>query len=322
MDKNQKILLEYLIKNNFIKKNDIKKLSNNKVNKLVDKIFDDFDDKDKYKANEYILLNTQLKKYDYLMCTEIGRINENENIFNYKNILEWDNEWWNFQKSHTDYKNMKTKYQKKWWKHNFSEYKNLYMNGDWFRWIEKKDWSSKEDKGYMIYGVLEGLHSHISLKISDLIDKRIDKEYPNMFYSNFREPMFKKIKNSKYFTMKKSSYRAGGFEKELKKLQTLKIENFYKIEEIISEKIKPYSSYTFTLWEYHDYKNSEKIWDGVKLMLVGGFEAAENISFKTFLDDFYEKEQPYGIVENLIEEIYSDIEKNIIDKWILKSKNV
>jgi hypothetical protein len=311
-----KSLLKYLIKINKINNITIKKLSEKKILKLIDKKFEKLSEYKKYKSNEYILLQTENKKYDYLYCNEIGRMGKEETIFEYKNVLEWDKKWWEFQKESLEKNANENYFQKKWYEVNFKEYNNLYMQGEWFRWIEKDTFGSKKKR--MIYGILEGLRSHIVIKISEKLDEEIDKLYPNMFYSEFREPLFSKIPNSKYLTMKDSSVRAGGFEKELEELQKRKREEFPLIEEYILERIKPYSNFTFTKWEYPEWKTKEKDFEGNKLMIFGGLKSAENICFKTFLDDFYSMEQPYGIIENLIIDIMEKIKEKYFNKWISK----
>ena len=47
--------------------------------------------------NPYVLKKTGIKKYDYLICTELGE--NGNNLFDYDSIDQWDEENWLFQKS-------------------------------------------------------------------------------------------------------------------------------------------------------------------------------------------------------------------------------
>jgi len=312
----EKYLKKFLLKTNKIKKH------KNYTKEKIDEIFDNLSEYEKYKTNEYILLKTEDKEKDYLYCSEIGRIDKEKTIFDYKNVLEWDKKWWQFQKDSISEENLSGKNQKKWFKTNYKKYNTLYMIGEWFRWIEKEDFDNKSSKGHMVYGTLISLNSYIVTEVSEFIDKKIDKKYPNMFYKKYRKPMFKKIKDSKFSTMEKLKIRAGGYEKELEVLKKLKRKNFYKIEKLILKSIEKYSNYTFTKWTYEEYKKSEKIENGIKNMIFGGKKAAEKINYNTFLDDFYKLEQPFGIVEKLIKKINKKIEKKYLKKWIKKSKKI
>lgn len=307
MTKKQKALKQY-----FIKKGKIKKGEKVSVKKL-DKLFDKLNDKESYKANEYILLQTEQKKYDYIYCSDIGRLSKKDSIFKYKNLLEWDKKWWKFQKKHLG----NTPTDSKWYQINFASYNDLYLQGEWFRWMEQEEYQKKP---HMVYGHLEGLRSYVSIKISEKIEDEIEKLYPHNYYREYKEPMFKKAKKSKLYTMNEMKIRAGGKEEELEKLKKSNRENFPYIEEIVLEKIKPYSGYTFTKWYFPDYKPKEKIYDGMKFMIIGGKKAAKNISFKSFLKDFHELSQPFGLVDNLIEEIWDIVKKDFFNQWVKESK--
>ncbi len=307
MNKRQKALIKYY---------KIKNPSSKKALEKAERLFDKGSDYETYKANEFILLETEKKKYDYLYCNEVGRLGKNESIFDYKNLYVWDKSWWKYQKNSLTGVNTDKKY-RDWYRVNYAKYRSLYMQGDWYRWIEKEQFQKKP---HMVYGSIEGLNNYVKIKIEERLESTIDKIIPNNFYHEYRTPLFIKEKGSKYSTMADTEVRAGGFEKELEQVRKIKRESFHLFEEIIYKEITPFSNYTFTKWEYPDYKTTEKIEDGIKLMIVGGFKAAKKISFKTFLDDFYKLEQPIGLVDNLIEEIYEFVEELFLKKCMQDKK--
>lgn len=303
----QKALIKYLEINNLIKgKSTLKKAK---------KIFDKMSDKEIYKANQYILLSTEKPEFDYLYCSEIGRLDTDETIFDYSNLYEWDKKWWKFQKNSLTELRKDKKYSK-WHNINFKHYDDLYMQGDWFRWMQREEY---KDKPEMVYGLIQGLREYVTLAINEKIDEVINKKYPNMYHREYNTPIFVKEKGSKYSRMAKSEIRAGGFENELDKLNKLKREKFYKIEKLIKKRIKKYSNYTFTKWDFPDYKTDVGIEDGTKILIIGGLEAAKNISFKSLLKDVHNLEQPIGIVDNLIEEIFKEVKEKYLKKWIKNS---
>jgi len=329
MEKKDLDLLKWLLKNKKIslkKYNKIIKYSLKlnkkeylkKLEELIDNLFDyNLNEKEKYEVNKYLLLKNEKKKYDYLYCSEIGRFDFDKNgkrktIFDFKTLYEWDKDWWKFQKKSLISNDINKSYKyKSWYKQNFKKYKNIYADGEWFRWIEKKDFG--KDKNEMIYGSISGLYGYIIREISEFIDKEIDKIYPNFLYKPYNEKTFKKIKGSKYSTMYDFQTRAAGKEKELEKLKENYRNNFYKIEKEIENRIKPFSEYTFTNITY-DY-GKEKVENHMKHMIIGGISAAKKIRFKHFLKDFYEKEQPYGVVENIIKNLKKEIKNKYLKEW-------
>jgi hypothetical protein len=311
MNKKQQLFKKFLIKNKKIKPS--KKITS----ETLDNIFNKLSEKEIYELNKYILKETEEKKYNYLFCNEVGRLDEKkETIFDYKNLYEWDKKWWEFQKaSLIDVKN-ETKY-KKWYEVNYKEYNTLYMQGEWFRWIEEEICCSETNET-MYYGILEGLKSYIVTEITERIDKWINKKIPNQSYKPYQEDLFKETDDGMY-EMAKMEIRAGGKEKQLELLKEIYRENFPEIEEEIIIKIKPYENYTFSIIKYDEFKKEETIENALKYIIIGGLEAAKNISFKSLLKDTYKLEQPYGIVENLIERIWKEVKKKYLKKWLKES---
>jgi len=283
----------------------IKKFPKKHTREKLSEAFDKLTPKQTYKVNTKIQKKEGKKEYDYISCSEYGRLNEEENLFQFKNLLEWDKKWWEYQKKYTDPKNMETESQMEWWDLQFGRYRELYLQGEWFRWIEKTDFGKKE----LIYASVEGLYSYMSGSIQRTLDEKIDKKYPNMLFKPYGENTFTKNEDGKYYTMYDYETRAGGKEKELEKIRKKLREASTKINKLILEEIKPYANMTFTKMKF---SGKEKMENHLKYMIVGGKEAAEGIKFQTFLKDFYGKEQPYGIIKNLKKRILKKIKKEII----------
>ena len=309
MNKKQQLLKNFLIKNKKIKPS--KKITLETLNNIFNKL----SEKEIYELNKYILKETENKEYNYLFCNEIGRLDK-KSIFDYKNLYEWDKEWWKFQKASLIEVKNNEKY-KKWYEVNYKNYNTLYMQSEWFRWIEEEKCCNKTNE-IMYYGILEGLKSYITTEITERIDKWINKKIPNQSYKPYQEDLFKEREDGMY-EMIGMETRAARKEKQLEILKEIYREKFPKIEKKIIKKIKQYENYTFSTIKYDEFKKEETIENALKYIIIGGLEAAKNISFKSLLKDSYKLEQPYGIVENLIENIWKEVKKKYLKKWLKES---
>jgi hypothetical protein len=131
-----------------------------------------------YDFNYEKLLAFGNKKYDYILCTEIGRIEDENEIFNYNNIYEYDYAWWNYQRSFAfkdlekiskyefgaDIEAIEIDVQKQlgFIKRDYFEQFDIYLTGDWFRMI-------KNDK--LLYFNILSLKWHIFYQLEEYIEK-------------------------------------------------------------------------------------------------------------------------------------------------------
>lgn len=293
MNKKDKALLRHLKKTNKIV------LLKNGFN--LAKVFDKLSEKEKYEADKYVLLKTEDKEKDYLYISEWQK--KGGSIFDYETIYDWDKKQWKHHKDSIDEKSLKATFQKKWYKQNFTKYRNLYMLGDFFRWIEESSFGGS--KRELVYGELEGLYNYIKTEVDNKLEDLINKKYPNMMYDEYRKPAF----SSGVFTYE---IRAAGKEKKLKKLNMKKLKKTYLIEKKIEEKIKKLDGYTFVKDIYGYGEDDGKIYERRRCLIVGGIKAAKKIGFDSFLDDFYALQQPYEVIEIVVEQIVKEI-KYIIE---------
>jgi len=131
-----------------------------------------------YNFNYEKLLAFGNADFDYILCTEIGRVEDENEIFCYKNIYEYDYAWWNYQRSFA-FKDLEkiSKYefgvdidmiekdvqkQLQFIKRDYFEEFDIYLTGDWFRLIKDKK---------LIYFNLLSLKWHIFYHLENYIDE-------------------------------------------------------------------------------------------------------------------------------------------------------
>jgi len=54
-------------------------------------------------------------------------------------------------------------------------------------------------------------------------------------------------------------------------------------------------------------------------VLIGGVKAAEKISFRSFFMDLHELKQPFGLIDNKIEEIKIYLQEDVFPKFELQA---
>lgn len=243
-----------------------------------------------YKYNTLMQKLKGKKEFDYFSIIEYGI--SSEDIFEkYKNIKEWDLENYLFQKEHETMVR--------------DEYDSLYLSATLFRAIEKQEFSDNKE---LIYGNLESARSYIFEKIYRKLEKEIQNKYPYIYVQSYKEPTFKKIKGKKLYEMADTELRAGGKEKELSDIKKRLRELYNNIEDDIVFELNKFSGYTFKKYG----KGSR--FDRLDTFIVGGFEAAENISFKTFFNDFYLRLQPIELLKKPTKKILKKYKKILFSK--------
>ena len=262
-----------------LEKKILKKMRSKKKN------FDKLSEKEKYKFNAIRQKLKGKKKYDYFEITEPGH---SKDIFKFDNLKEWDFLNYEFQKKHGTLLR--------------DTYDTLYMPGDWFRALELDSFGKRN----LTYGQLESARSYILSSVIDKLQEVIDSIYPVIYIIPYGEKTFKPTKDKKAYTMTELETRSCGNEKVRDALMTKLISLTEKIEEDIIKRLKPYEGYTFR--KYSEGPRHKML----DIFIIGGFEAAENISFKTFFKDFVERQQPVEYLDKIIDRIFKNYKRELV----------
>jgi len=266
--------------------------------KPTEKAFDKLTKKETYKYNVYRQKFIGKKAYEYFTLNEPGSILNK--IFKFNNIKDWDEDNFHFQeKSRKEAIDEQRKWQKKRGekltkKYKVKNYTSLYMIGNWFRAIEKVEYSQRKS---FLYGQIESASSYVFIEVLEKLEDIINTKYPSILAKPYGTAMFESIPNSKHSKLADYETRAAGKEKELLQAENILRNLHEKIENDVLDRIKPYSGYTF-----RKYSEGSK-YDQLDNFIIGGFEAAKDISFKTFFHDFYKRRQPVEVLDNLIIEL-------------------
>jgi hypothetical protein len=243
--------------------------------------------KDIYKFNELTQKEKGDEEFDYFTINE--PFGSTEKVFEFANIKDFDFDDWKFQKE-----NQTTVSEK---------YENLYLPGHWFRALELNDFGKRR----LTYGQLESANSFCLIQVIEKLEKKLDKKIPFIFAREYGVGMFSPIEGSEYCSMNPSEKRCGGKELEREVLEKRIRELQPDIEKDILLALKDYEGYTFR-------RVSDKpLYDHLDMFLIGGFEAAEKISFKTFFKDFNRLEQPFELLKKTIKLIYKKYKKEIFE---------
>lgn len=176
-------------------------------------------------------------------------------------------------------------------------YDSLYLPEIWFRAIDKKFDFGKEE---LIYGSLISAREYGLNYVFNKLEKDIDKKYPFIYK---RETLEKT--EGGFFSMS-LTVKAGGKEKERKELRDLLFTKRTEIEDEVLKVLEPLSGYTF--------KKYPKGKEGTEFFIIGGFKAAENIFYKSFFDDFYEREESVDLLKKELKKVYKRFKKELIPK--------
>lgn len=246
-------------------------------------------DKDKYLFNKEYLIQTQKPEYDYLVCWEPGRLDENESICNFNNMYEFDYAWWTFQKE----AELDSINQMKKWMENGSEYHtpdkvarainyyeekyneySMYCTGDWIRLIENDT---------CIYGQLISAKWYIYYELEMLLDDLIDKQIPWTFKGDTSNWLDAINANTP-----EDTYEAKGRERELERLkkEVSKLLN-ETILNSLDERLKAYGLDGKTFRYDRGYEDTENAnFDPFTDYIFMDVESLKNIDPKHFVNDF------------------------------------
>jgi len=255
--------------------------------------------KKKTKEKIIIKMKKSCKGYteELFSFDEIGHLNKNESIFNYKNVFEYEKKWKQFQLKFLNKKTDNIKHIK------YLE-NSFYLTGEWIKYLEIDD----IEKNEIVYSNLYSLEEYLLQEGNDYFDKLLDKLYPHEYWRAYKVPFFEPIENKKYSKMSDSELRAGGFEKELKIIQEeWNTNGYYDLSKKIKKIIKPYKNYTFREPLY--YNKREKFYESNDI--IGSEKLSKQIRFTHFLEDMTTYKQPWGIVKNLKKDV-----KKIIKKYL------
>jgi len=197
------------------------------------------------------------KEYDYF---EI--LNSRKDIFKFKNLKEWDEDEYIYQKS------VKTMVREK--------YDSLYIPPTFFRAI-------KDNKIY--YGILKSAREYLLEETITMLMNKVDKKYP--LEERSIDDILSNLGNNE-------EPKAFGKEKEREELRKNIMKNYLNIEEEIVENIDSLSDKTFKIV-------GGEFMEGINTYIVGGFKAAESINFKTFFKDFENKEESFNLLTEKLE---------------------
>jgi hypothetical protein len=275
-----------------------------KLIKKQNNFWDNLSSKEKYKINYLLLKQEGKKKFNYLYCSEPGRLEHHEDILDYETVYDFDKSNWDYQErcSLADIKQDKKALKKgkehvteqsiaeaeAYHSHHYAQYTYTH-GGDWIRWIEGKQ---------LYYGEIVSAHLYIKEKVEQDLNKLIARQIPHMFWNPFGEPKPKKI-GKELYTYSLGEIRAAGREKELEEIEQWArwfILNKLPLE--ITQALSQYSGMTF-----RHSKKSNKPWKGFDSLIIADAQAAEQVHIKTLLQDFREREQPIGILKNIISQI-------------------
>lgn len=221
------------------------------------------------------LRGKNLDKYHYLRLKMFGIKKydyfeiferDTENIFSNKNITEWDKKEYKYQKEHlTDVR---------------KEYDSLYIQPIHFMAIEKENYK---------YGLLESLRWYILEAVLENIRNMVEEKYPTpKEYIDFENIERKALLR----VMNKQKDRLPEHKELIKKVYA----SYHDMDDYIVENIKDLSGFTFFI-------EGGEFMEGLNYYIIGGFEASDNINFKTFFNDFNKLKKDSKIIDERIKKI-------------------
>jgi len=265
----------------------------------------DLSDQDKYRINEKYLRQIGNPEYDYLVCWEPGRFDNDEQVTDYPTMYEVDYSWWEFQKK-ARWESIED--MKEWMEKNpvqttpervaesinsfNSEYKDgysIYLSGDWYRLIENN---------VFIYSQFISAKWYLFYQMEEYLDTLQEQHLPYKFKNdddflatlNERDP--RKI------------YEAGGRELELDSYQD-KIRNYQNnhllnhIDFIIRKYSRVFSGKTFRVDRGYDPDDFDPFTDFIFFDEV----SLSNVETKRFLKTFAENQIDFIEFQKMIDEL-------------------
>jgi len=211
---------------------------------------------------------------DYIQCTELGRLECDNDIFKYDSLYEFDYDWWNYQREYT-FKDLldKSKYTigadidnieeetHKVIMHIERDFKNkydIYLTGDWFRII-------KDNKFY--YANILSVKWFLFYQIEHYIEELYENNNDIKYYTD--------ISN-----------------------QALEI-----IETVISKNYSLLDGTIFILDEKAKHENDENNID----FIFFNSKSTKKVSFNSFLKDIDNNTTDYNVLENILDIVKNEI---------------
>jgi len=202
---------------------------------------------------------------------------ENEEIQNFDNVLDWDKFKWK--------KDMVEKEGRM-----ISCYDSLYIPGTVFHGKEfNYDTDVNQMKIINISGEVKSLIMYCKSIIRDKFRNMLFDVFPVIIVKNHYDG------SNHYFGELKSAGKANIIDKYLEKYKSLENEISYKV----SYYGKDLDNYTFRI-----QPKDERYYE---MFIIGGIEAAKNISFNTFLYNFKQLQESDLLVEKLIQKVYDEV---------------
>lgn len=287
------------------------------VNPLPDDVYtkddfwDDLSEKEKYDVNAAYLRVLGKPEYDYLVCWEPGRFDNDDDAINYTSFYDIDVKWWEFQKQ-AMWDSIEDS--KKWMEQgskthtaervaqsinrfheDYAEYK-MYMTGDWFRLIEND---------VFLYSQMIGAKWYIFYKMETLLDDLQEENIPYSFregddlLASINEPDPEK------------RYDAGGREKELESYHT-KIRKYTseellpKIDKILEKYNRVLSGKTFRVDRGYEAENFDPFTD----FIFFDEQSLKNVNPQKFLNTFKNNQVDIFELDRIISELQDDVAKD------------
>jgi len=269
-----------------------------------DNFWEELSEREKYEVNKEYLLQIGDPEYDYLVCWEPGRLDEDKkSFFDYPTFYDFDKDWWEFQKqaiwgSIEDQKKWMESGKPGWtpekvanaindFNDKYAEY-SIYCSGDWFRLID-------DDK--FIYSQVISAKWYVYYQLEILVDDMLDTSIPWSFKGDKDNWL-----NAINATTPEDSYDAGGREVELDTMKSMvrKYQNldlFEKIDEALKQ--HDFSGKTFRV----DRGYEEEGFDPFTDFIFYDEQSLKNVRTTNFLEDFKANQLDYSYLENIIEDL-------------------
>ena len=267
-----------------------------------DEFWDDLTEKEKYNINAEVLKTTGPKDNDYLVCFEIGRLEDAQTIQDFDTLYDFDKSWWEYQHSFLteEYEKIEEGERKDRLKKRIdddSDYK-IYCSGDWIRLFENDTF---------IYGQLISVKWFIFYELESYLSKLQEDFLPYSFKDDLKNiETIEKTMNEKDPIKR---YDAQGREQELESLLTL-IREFENNEMIlmIDEELSNNPSYSGKVFrEHRGYTDTN--FDPFTSYIFWDEESLQTVRTTNFVEDFSSIEEPYEIIKNIIDNLMGEVEK-------------
>ncbi len=284
-----------------------------------DDFWDNLDNKETYQINKEYLMLIANPSYDYLMCWEPGRFDNNELATDYDDFYTIDYAWWEFQKraswnSIEEYKKWMEQGSKTWTPevvaksiNDFHErYKNysIYMTGDWYRLI---------DNDTFLYAQLISLNWFIYYKLEIYLDDLEDSHIPYTFKNDDLTNLFNEKDPEKIYDAKGREKELESFKDKMRKYQINELSSI--IDSTLSKFTDTLTGKTFRIDTGYDADNFDPFTD----FIFFDIQSLKNVSPKEFLKTFKEHQVDASIIEKIIDElklvIFNDFKRIYNDNY-------